>query len=298
MRYINMKRFTLRIAFFTALLTPLFTTAQTEQFSSLQKAKTDSEREIAHQALNKYVVQSLNNALTAEDLEPLISNWPAGNITAGEGNEKVVVLSWNSERSDRTQDYGGFVLFGFERDGDFTTFKWTELIHSRNEDPTNVTRSYRVDDWPGAIYYEIILTHVKKKPVYTMLGWDGADGQVTRKVIETMIVTNDRIRLGVPYLKTDEGLQKRHILEYGDALQATLKYEAENERIVIDRLAPSDPSLEGATAFYGPTMEYDAFLWDGGKWVFSKDVIVTNNKSSRRNRVYNDPKSNRSKKSN
>jgi hypothetical protein len=280
-------------------LCPFFTSGQIEQFSSLSTAKNDTDRATAHQALNDFVVQSLNDALTTDDLEPLISNWPAGNITAGSGIEKVVILSWNSERFDRTQDYGCFVIFGFEKVGGISTFKWTELTHNRKEDPTNVERSYRADDWPGAIYYKLILTHVKKSPVYTLLGWEGADGQVTRKIIETMIITNDRIRLGVPYLKTEEGLKKRHVLEYGDALQATLNYEADQGRIVLDRLAPSDPSLLGATAFYGPTMEYDAFVWEGEKWVFTKDVNVSNkNESNKRNKIYNDPRPNTSKRSN
>ena len=295
----KMKKKIQNFAFFTLLLCPFFTSGQIEQFSSLSTAKNDTDRATAHQALNDFVVQSLNDALTTDDLEPLISNWPAGNITAGSGIEKVVILSWNSERFDRTQDYGCFVIFGFEKVGDISTFKWTELTHNRNEDPTNVERSYRADDWPGAIYYKLILTHVKKSPVYTLLGWEGADGQVTRKIIETMIITNDRIRLGVPYLKTEEGLKKRHVLEYGDALQATLNYEADQGRIVLDRLAPSDPSLLGATAFYGPTMEYDAFVWEGEKWVFTKDVNVSNkNESNKRNKIYNDPRPNTSKRSN
>ena len=294
-----MKKKIQNFAFFTVLLCPFFTSGQIEQFSSLSTAQNDTDRATAHQALNDFVVQSLNDALTTDDLEPLISNWPAGNITAGSGIEKVVILSWNSERFDRTQDYGCFVIFGFEKVGDISTFKWTELTHNRKEDPTNVERSYRADDWPGAIYYKLILNHVKKSPVYTLLGWEGADGQVTRKIIETMIITNDRIRLGVPYLKTEEGLKKRHVLEYGDALQATLNYEADQGRIVLDRLAPSDPSLLGATAFYGPTMEYDAFVWEREKWVFTKDVNVSNkNESNKRNKIYNDPRPNTSKRSN
>jgi hypothetical protein len=295
----KMKKKIQNFAFFAVLLCPFFTFGQIEQFSSLSTAKNDTDRATAHQALNDFVVQSLNDALTTDDLEPLISNWPAGNITAGSGIEKVVILSWNSERFDRTQDYGCFVIFGFEKVGGISTFKWTELTHNRKEDPTNVERSYRADDWPGAIYYKLILTHVKKSPIYTLLGWEGADGQVTRKIIETMIITNDRIRLGVPYLKTEEGLKKRHVLEYGDALQATLNYEADQGRIVLDRLAPSDPSLLGATAFYGPTMEYDAFVWEGEKWVFTKDVNVSNkNESNKRNKIYNDPRPNTSKRSN
>jgi len=199
----------------------------------------------------------------------------------------VTVISWNSERQDRTQDYGAFVIYGVDASEPFQNFKWTELIHDRNEDPKDESRSYRVDDWPGAIYYDLILTHDGKTPIYTLLGWEGGNAQITRKIMETMIISNDLIRIGVPYLNRPEGIRKRHVLEYSDELQATLKYEPDNNRIVLDRLAPSDPSLAGATAFYGPTMDYDAYVWKGGKWEFSSNISVRNSKDKERNRPYN-----------
>jgi hypothetical protein len=76
-------------------------------------------------------------------------------------------------------------------------------------------------------------------------------------------------------------------LEYSDELQATLRYEPDNNRIVLDRLAPSDPSLAGATAFYGPTMTYDEYVWKGEKWEFSSNIAVRNSKDRERNRPYN-----------
>jgi len=256
-------------------------------FDNLGKASNDDERFILHNEMKALVREVLTDFNSAESLSELLALWPAGIATAGKGEEMVTVLSWNSERQDRTQDYGAFVIYGFDKAGQFENLKWTELVHDRGEDPKDESRSYRVDDWPGAIYYDLILTHDGKTPVYTLLGWDGANAQVTRKVMETMVISNDYIRIGVPYLNRPDGIRKRHILEYSDELQATLRYEPDNNRIVLDRLAPSDPSLAGATAFYGPTMSYDEYVWKEEKWVFSSNIAVRNAKDRERNRPYN-----------
>jgi hypothetical protein len=259
------------------------------KFEALRKASNDGERSVAHNELKLLIRETLIDFDSSESLSELFENWPAGIATAGSGDELVTVISWNSERQDRTQDYGAFVIYGFEDSKLFDSFKWSELVHDRNEDPRNEARSYRVDDWPGAIYYELVLTHDGKTPVYTLLGWDGANAQVTRKIMETMIISNNRIRIGAPYLNRPEGLRKRHVLEYSDELQATLLFEPHNNRIVLDRLAPSDPSLIGATAFYGPTMKYDAYVWEGGRWEFSSDISVSNSKDKERHRPYIEP---------
>jgi len=264
--------------------TPLSSQIST-MFENLRKASNDDERFILHNELKILVRETL--ADSSESLSDLFAQWPAGIATAGRGNELVTVISWNSERQDRTQDYGAFVIYGFDKSGQFENLKWTELIHDRNEDPKDESRSYRVDDWPGAIYYDLILTHDGKTPIYTLLGWEGGNAQITRKIMETMIISNDLIRIGVPYLNRPEGIRKRHVLEYSDALQATLRYEPDNNRIVLDQLAPSDPSLAGATAFYGPTMAYDAYVWKGGKWEFFSNISVRNSKDKERNRPYN-----------
>ena len=126
--------------------------------------------------------------------------------------------------------------------------------------------------------------------MYTLLGWDGADGLVTRKVIETMSVNNGRVRIGLPYIERDNGLKKRHVLEYGDIIQVTLKYEEDSERIILDRLAPNDPSLKGQTAFYGPTLEYDQYEWKDSKWVMESFVDVKNEGKRKDRKPYNDPR--------
>ncbi len=278
----------LLFAFSTSFTTAL---AQTSPYEALRLAVDDSQRLIAHQDLVSYVSQTLDNCSSKEEVMKVMKDWPFGGASAGSSKDWAIVLTWNSESFAREQLYGGFVIFSNNKSDN--GWSYVELVHNAKEDVLDDGRSYRTDDWTGALYYQMILKYDGKTPVYTLLGWDGADGMVTRKVLETMSINNGRVRIGVPYIDNEKGLKKRHVLEYADVVQVTLKYEEENERIVLDRLAPSDPSLQGQTPFYGPTMEYDAYVWEDDKWVFTSDVEVKNTKNRKDKRPYNDPRPNR-----
>lgn len=274
-----------------AIVISISSVAQTQLTDALITATSDSERFAANRELREDVRRTLTSLESRDALDIWLVTWPFGKATTGEGNDWATVISWNSESSDRIQSYSAFVIF--EDKTSSNGMSWTELIHDTREDITDEGRSYRVDDWTGAIYYDIILKYDGRTPIYTLLGWDGADGLVTRKVIETFTINAGRVRIGVPYIKKPEGLKKRHVFEFADILQVTLNYEEKQDRIVFDHLAPSDPTLEGKTAFYGPTLEYDAYTWNGRRWEFQSNVKVKNEKDAQRHRPYNDPKKNR-----
>jgi hypothetical protein len=262
--------------------------AQTTPYDDLRQASSDSDRLIAHKAISTHLIGLFTISQSIEDLKSNVSDWPFGIASSGEGDDWAMVVTWNSENTSRVQEYGGFVVFTDEEEE--SGFSWVEFIHDKREDVGDEGRSYRVDDWTGALYYDMIIQYDGKTPVYTLLGWDGADGLVTRKIIETMSISNGRVRIGTPYISRPDGLKKRHVLEYSDVLQVTLNYEEDNDRIVIDHLEPSDPSLEGQTAFYGPTLDYDAYTWENDKWVLSFNVEVRNDNDKQRHRPYNDPR--------
>lgn len=271
-----------------ALIISFSSLAQTSLTEALVSATSDSERFAANRELREDIRTTLSSFESREALNAWLESWPFGKASTRDGNDWATVISWNSESSDRVQSYSAFIVFEDKKSPNGMT--WTELTHDSREDISDEGRSYRVDDWTGAIYYDIILKYDGRTPVYTLLGWDGADGLVTRKVIETITISGGRVRIGVPYIKKPEGLKKRHVFEYGDIIQVTLNYEEKQDRIVFDRLAPSDPTLEGQTAFYGPTLEYDAYTWNGKRWEFQTGVKVKNDKDVQRHRPYNDPK--------
>ena len=262
--------------------------AQNDAIDALRLASNDQERIIASQDLASHIRSELDLCTDKEGVMKIVEAWPFGVAEAGSNKDWAIVLTWNTESVARVQSYGGFVIFNDNKSD--VGLSWVELEHNAKEDVNDDGRSYSPNSWTGALYYSMMLNYDGKTPVYTLLGWDGADGIVTRKVIETMSINNGRLRIGVPYIENDQGLKKRHVLEYGDILQVTLKYDEEGERIILDRLAPNDPTLKGQTAFYGPTLEYDAYHWENNKWTLTSFVEVKNEGGRRDRRLYNDPR--------
>lgn len=270
------------------LLFTFHSLAQTPQIQSLKSAKTDIERAESNEELRIEMRSLIEGFTNFEETEDFMDAWPFGLAQAGEGEETVVVITWNYETSTRVQVYSGFVIF--KNEGEMV---WTELIQDSRESINDETRSYRSDDWTGCIYYDMVVTHAMDSPVYTLLGWDGADGKVTRKVIETLIVSNGTVRIGVPFIENEKGLKKRHVLEYADILQVTLGFDENGGRIVFDHLAPNDPTLKDQTQFYGPTLQYDAYVWEDGVWRAHFGVELKNEHEKGRKKQYIDPNPNR-----
>ena len=117
--------------------------------------------------------------------------------------------------------------------------------------------------------------------VWLLLGWDDADAQETRKIIAPLHMRAKGLRFGAGILQSPQGLRRRHVLEYADAVQASLRYQpavrgkqAHPERILFDHLAPREPHLTGISAYYGPDMTFDAYApgKKGAPWVLQEKV--------------------------
>ena len=235
----------------------------------LAAAVSDSDRLVWHDSLLGWWEAALNTGLgNSEELTALEGRLAMPE--AGRGKEWVRVISWNVELADRTQRYGGFVLTADEQGG-YTTIPLEQDLRSGS---WTANGRYANDHWPGAIYYDIVLTRHKKDTYFTLLGWDGADALVTRKIVEPLWVKRGRIRLGDRILVTPEGPANRMVLEYADDASVALRYEPENHRIVLDHLSPVAPHLKGVHSFYGPDMTYDALVWGKGTWLYEPDVKV------------------------
>lgn len=236
---------------------------------SLRSASDDEDRLALHDSLLRWweaaLVDGFGKSDAIESLKDVLAI-----PEAGRGADWVRAISWNVELSDRTQRYGGFVLQG-AASGGYTTLS---LQHDLKADPwTNLSRA-TPESWPGAIYYDILQTRHKKQVAYTFLGWDGADGLTTRKILQPIEFRRSTIRFGNRSLIGPEGNVHRWVLEFADDAVVALRYEVQKERIVMDHLSPTAPHLKGSTAFYGPDMSYDAFNWHKGSWLYEPDVQV------------------------
>ena len=250
---------------------------------SLTQASTEEDRLALHGQLQGLWAEALS---TGHAFDVAWGEWNNAVVDLGKDEARMIVFTWNVELDDRTQRYGGWVATASPQSALGYTF--TMLNHDRDADPADAGRMHRHDRWHGGLYYSGILTYDRNTPVYTLLAWDGADALTTRKWVETVETRHGRVRFGAPRFDTPDGLVKRVVLTYADAVQATLRVEEGLERIVFDHLAPEDPSFRGQYAFYGPTLNYDGLTWRKGRWYFSSDVAVKNGEDSSP-REYRDP---------
>ena len=251
--------------------------------SSLRQAQSQVDRLALHDRLEVLWAEA------AEAGQLMSVDWGLWNeavVDLGEGPDRVLVYTWNVELDDRTQRYGGWVAHAAtESDLGYT---WTALSHDGDAEVTDNNRMHRQDHWQGGLYYDGVMTMDKNIPVYTLLAWDGADGLTNRKWVETVEPRNGRVRFGSPRFELTEGLRKRHVMTYADAVQAVLRVEQEPMRIIMDDLAPQDPTFQGQHAFYGPTLSYNALTWKNGRWHFQKNISVANPEDGQ-NLEYRDP---------
>jgi hypothetical protein len=130
-----------------------------------------------------------------------------------------------------------------------------------------------------------------ESPYYVLLGWKGNTVQSTKKIIEILYFKNGKAYFGMPVFDADpDNLgKKRIIFEYDRRASMLLNYEANENTIVFDHLAPPDPKLKGKYEFYGPDFSYDGFKLINGRWKFLPDLELKN-KATDQDDNFNDPK--------
>ena len=230
-----------------------------ERYAEIQQASTDEERLALSNQLSAALVDHWSIHPLEEEANELLGG-VMGFTSAGSGKERLAVVSWNVELNNQTNAYGAVVVFSSKKNEQVVQalrFKRSTTLRPTLDEKSR----YTAKEWPGAVYYEVLLQHQGNRPIYTLLGWDGADNIRTRKVIETLSVSGTKLKFGVPIISAGRGSTKRFILEYSDQVSATLQWREDLDMIVMDHLSPPSPDLIDQTSFYGPDMSYDGFVW-------------------------------------
>ena len=262
----------------------------------LIKANDDATRRAIHDSLSinfRAVV-----ALPGSFNHPFASIKQMAILTSDDG--KLRIYNWNVSFADNTYTYGCFfqwsddVVRKKKRKKKATAasdevYYAVEFNDNLNDQSPIANKYMTPDKWQGALYYDLITVKDKKDTYYMVLGWDGANGLINRKLIDVVTFpTADKVRMGAPVFNVEKGSPKRFIMEYADDVSASIKYRAGEKRFVFDHLAPRGPGLEGNPAFYGPDLTFDAFVYEKGKWVFESNVYITLDKEDGA-RPYIDP---------
>lgn len=232
-------------------------------FSRLQFAKDDAEK----YKLNGYI-RSYLNFLLNEDEKFEYRFDTLGNLSYVKSpNGNLRVITWNILLDDGTFKYFGFLHY---KDG-----KYIELFPL--EDFSNDTISKRKfnshKEWYGALYYEIIEKKWNKNTQYVLLGWDGADILINRKIIESLEFSHKNLpQFGERIFVKDKKRQGRIIFEYGESSSMILRYNSKHDIIVFQHLIPTDPRFTDLPQYYGPDISFDALEYKMGRWYLIENI--------------------------
>ncbi|MFI5186065.1 MAG: hypothetical protein ACHQF0_05040 [Chitinophagales bacterium] len=128
------------------------------------------------------------------------------------------------------------------------------------------------DNWIGAVYYDIVKTSYNGKNYYTLIGFDYNSVMSNKKWIEVLSFDeNDQPVFGGKYFSFEKDSVKREpqfrfSLEYKKEARAILKYDHDDNLIIVDHLISETDEPENKWT-YVPDGDYEAFKWQYGKWL-------------------------------
>jgi len=141
-------------------------------------------------------------------------------------DNRLRLITWMIARSNGTYSYYGFVQSYSRRDNDYVVYELTDLSDQIEQPETKVLDH---KSWYGAVYYDIIYTRSGQQRYYTLLGWDGNDPLVRRKIIEVVTLrSNGMPRFGHNLFRYEISQQRRIFFEYSSLTTMNLRYERQH----------------------------------------------------------------------
>lgn len=246
------------------------------QATALQSATTEAKRD----SLSVEMVMSLSTVLNAADgLTANMDDVPLSRIDAPDGRFRLI--TWNLPRDNGEHRFHGMLL----------AKRGKKAVLHELHDATGVITNPGLAEldaarWYGALYYAVVPVKKGGRTYYTLLGWKGFSTSETHKVIEVLSFRGDKPRFGAPLFGGEKLKEQRRIFGFAVQSSMMLKYEPDQQRIVLDHLSAVRADMEGKAAFMGPDMSFDAFVWDKGQWNYQRDIDL---RDPQRGRPFNQP---------
>jgi hypothetical protein len=241
-----------------------------KMFEHLYLVESDAEKK----QLNDSILQVITLVLASPGSfdHPFDSLSRIGKIRSPDNLFRI--FTWNIPLSGFDHEYHGIIQVGAGKKPSCTLFvlhnlarKQEELLH------TELTG----ENWPGALYYQILRNKAGREVIYTLIGYHFNDPFSDMKIIDVLTFNeNQEPVFGKPVFRTENGIQHRVIFEYSGEVVMTVRYNPDLKMIVYDHLSPIEPELAGHFRFYAPDFSYDGYKWKSGMWIHQSDVDVRN----------------------
>ncbi len=239
-------------------------------YTKLSSSTLNADRDSASAKMKALLIESFNNP---EAFDYAFSKLRFSTIKSSDN--LVRLFNWNQPNEDGTFKYHCFILRKIVKGKKQISFDWFELTQAKREADKIESKYLNADKWIGALYYDIIPLGKKNVDTYVLLGWEGKDDVTTRKMIDAIECTGNKVRLGANIFKTATGTQKRVIYEYSNDISMSIKFYPKKNCIVMDHLSPKNPMMQGVFADYGPDGTYCLFKLEKDKWEYIDDISIS-----------------------
>lgn len=213
-----------------------------------------------------------------------------GKIKSDDGLLRI--YNWNIAFNDNTNQYFGYIQYYNKSKNEYLIYP---LIDKSDSIDFPEKQSLDNENWYGALYYEIIESKSKYRNYYTLLGWDGYNEHITRKVIEVLYFSmsgKPHFGANIFHMYKDEKLRsrkvkkKRVVFSYSGRVTMMLRYDKKSKMIYFDHLMPRDSYFTGNYQYYGPDMSFDVLYLRKGNWIHEKDIDIRNSKPKTNNKKW------------
>jgi hypothetical protein len=124
------------------------------------------------------------------------------------------------------------------------------------------------NQWYGANYYKIVKTTFNKRDYYTLLGWDGADSLINRKIADVLQFKEGKPRFGAPIFDLKrKTVFYRMVFEFNNEATMALKYDEKRKFLIHENIVPDKPENSAFAERYFPDGSFDYLIWNKkGQW--------------------------------
>lgn len=194
-------------------------------------------------------------------------------IRVADPDQKVALYTWQMPDANFKYQRFGLAVVN-TRKGPVVS----ELHDALAEIPNLQERILKPEEWPGALYYQLIPLKGEKDK-FTLLGFAPGD-KTHKKIIDAIeIRRNGGVRFGAKIFRVENWQDKilrkaphRLVLEYSSKYSVSVRWNEKEKRIIMDKLAPPQPKMKGLYFMYGPDFTYDALHWEDDWWHLSEGV--------------------------
>jgi|GEM_PF-214456 len=205
------------------------------------------------------------SSIYAPDSTFRIFTWaiPEGDKTLGEDA---------SEALSDDQNFRYFGAIQLNRD----ELSLTPLIDFSEQMSDPASAIVTTEEWYGCVYYNIAMKQGQDRTYYTLFGWDGNTRHSDRKIADVLYVENGKIFFGAPIFEVNEEtetvMRSRFILEYKEGSAVSLNYDADNDAVIFDFIAPQTEESRGMYPTYVPDGTYDGMIFENGYWAYRPKI--------------------------